>query len=222
MICTDMNSIKPLLRKLMQKNERDWGFYLILRDNLFKKMSEKGKQDILNNSLKCAENEYYNFIEKFGQLIPSQYAEKLLLKVQDNNDKIEEMFMYFSLYNSEPPTITISETAMLLIKQVIEEEELKDILMDVNLKELAIAHEIFHHIESITPNIYTRHKNVSIFKFKSIKYEACAACASEIAAVHFSKMLTGLSYSPSVLGILLAYSYSKDIKKVENLIESII
>lgn len=222
MTCNNKNNIDFLLQKLMQKSEKDWGYYLISRDNLFKKISEKEKQIILDSSLECAESEYFKFIEKFGELTPLQYADKLLLKVQENDDKIEEMFMYFSLYNEDPPTITISKTVVELINQVIEEEELKDLLMDINLKELAIAHEIFHHIESITPDIYTRQKNVSIFKFKNIKYEACAACASEIAAVHFSKMLTNLSYSPSVLGILLSYSYSKDMKKVENLIESIV
>jgi hypothetical protein len=62
----------------------------------------------------------------------------------------------------------------------------------------ALFHEIFHALEDGSPDIYTRSKMLKRKVLGIFPFRRGLSSASEIGAVHFSKCMTGVTYSPCI------------------------
>ncbi|HET7580261.1 MAG TPA: hypothetical protein VFK33_13365 [Bacillales bacterium] len=186
----------------MQLNDFDWGMYLSSRGSLFKKMTGMQIKQVIEGSLKCAEEQF----EKFRSTDLLDFAKAETIRIQEDDSPVQEAYLQLAFYKPKPPLIQISTKAIERIKDVIIEEQLSSLLGEVDLRRLVIAHEMFHHIESKEPEIFTQKPNVELKRFGRFRYRTRVTAASEMAAVHFSKLKLGLDYNPAVIEILLTYS----------------
>lgn len=203
MICNPVDlAFYKDVKTLIQLNDRDWGMYLLSRSSLFKRMNGMQKTQVIEVSLKCAEEQY----EKFRSTDLLDFAKAESVRIQEDDSPIQEAYLQLAFYRPKPPLIQISTKAIERIEEVIKEEQLNSLLGEVDLRQLVTAHELFHHMESMESEIFTQTPNVELKRFGRFRYRTRVAAASEIAAVHFSKLMLGLAYSPAVMEILLTYS----------------
>lgn len=68
--------------------------------------------------------------------------------------------------------------------------------------DVVLAHELFHHIETHCPDVFTQATKVTAWEFGRFRRTKALKGLSEIAATAFAQRLTGLSYSPHLLTII--------------------
>jgi len=202
MTCNPEFNIRNFVEKFKDMDDSQWGEYMLSKDPLYGKMNQESKSEIIRNSIKCAEEEYEKISQEISGEGLQEYIEKEGIKLTYEDEALQSIYTYLSLYIPKSKTIIISNYTIDLIKKEIEKEEIGDILKTDRLIDMAIAHELFHHIEEKSEKIYTREKNMEYLLFGKIKREACAAAASEIAAVCFSKLVAGITFCPSVFEII--------------------
>ena len=183
---------------------------MLSKDPLYKKMSEETKKEIVSNSFKCASVEFKKLHDKFGDISLVDYAKRFDLKVIEDNEALQNMYMYVSLYIAQNSTIKISNYSIDKIKECIESEDLSSIINKSSLRDIALSHELFHHIEEKSREIYTKEKTFENLIFGKIKIKTCPIAASEIAAVEFSRLLSKIEYSPLIYEIILVYSVTTE------------
>ena len=197
----------PIIRNeilnLMTMDDLEVGFKVLANESSAGQLGREMKIKIIQLSLFCAEQEYRQFVNRLGNRRPSEYAQTLGIKIVETTDSPIGFFAFFSLYQAKPPLITIAQKTIEWTLQVMNDYELKEVLGSVDLRELAIAHELFHHLETINPDIYTRKKHTEIVGFAGLKYKVRILGISEIAGRYFSKLLTGLTYSPWIFEEIL-------------------
>lgn len=202
MTCSPELNIRDFVEKFKGIDDSRWGEYMLSKGPLYGKMDEDSKTQIINDSVKCAEEEYEKISQQISKKGLQEYIKNEEINVVYEDEVLQSIYTYLSLYIAKNKTIIISNYTIDLIKKEIEKEEIGDIINTDKLVDIAIAHELFHHIEEKSEKIYTKEKNMRYLLLRKIKREACAAAASEIAAVRFSKLVTGITYCPSVFEII--------------------
>lgn len=208
MTCNDGSNLKEKLSQAVLLDDLTWAKRTLAADQRFRKMNEESRVNICQESLSCAAEVYRRLREKYGDGKPSEYAAKLGVQVVADDSELTTPWLYFALYHAQPPTIRVAARAVMAVRQIIAEMNLEQVLGQVDLVELAIAHELFHHLEGLDSAIYTRSKNVEWVRFKWFKAKSRSLGASEIAGRHFSKLLMGLPYSPTIFEIILTNAQS--------------
>lgn len=214
------NNFKVAIDCLKNCNDSLWWNYTFMKEPVFKRLLAEEKSYIIEDSVKCAVEMYKKLIDDYGNLTALEYAEKLGIKVIEEDLKMDSTFIYIAFYNSKPPTIRLSNTTIDMLSELIEKEGLESLLNKDGIKELALVHELFHHLEHLNKNIYTRGKNAKVRLFNIVNYRVCAVSASEIAAIYFSKLMKSLQYSPCIYEILLIFLQDK--KAFEKIIDEIL
>lgn len=208
MTCNDCSSLKEKLSQWVLLNDLTWAKRTLVADHRIRKMDEDSRITLCQESLSCAAETYRSLKEIYGNYRPSEYAAQLGIQVVADDSELTTLWLYFALYNAQPPTIRVATRAVMAVRQIIAEMSLEQVLGQVDLVELAIAHELFHHLEGLDPGIYTRSKHVEWVRFKWFKAKSSSLGASEIAGRHFSKLLMGLQYSPAIFEIILTNAQS--------------
>lgn len=135
---------------------------------------------------------------QYGLLSPQELLKGMNLKLVHTCEELREPFLYLGLYEPGVRTITLNDSALLQIKQFIEVTGLEGLTPAEDLMRIAIYHEIFHALEEETPNIYTRSRMLERKVLGIFPRKRGLDGASEVGAVHFSKCMTGVSYSPCI------------------------
>ena len=109
----------------------------------------------------------------------------------------------------EPDAITIFMDSADKARALIEEESLSLLLGDRAAEDVLLAHELFHVVEyRKRDSIYTQTEKVELWR-KPFSNRSRLICLGEIAGMEFARRLTGLSYTPYVLDVLMMYGYDK-------------
>lgn len=132
-------------------------------------------------------------------------ADSVRIRVDDGD--VNPSYLFFAEYEPDSRSIRLSEHAVEQVKGVMENTHL---FKNVNLRRLILAHELFHHLEAKQSDIYTRQHHAEFKRFGRFSYRTRVAAISEVAAVHFSKLVLGLAFNPAIMEILLAYSVDPD------------
>ncbi|AST56980.1 uncharacterized protein Thert_00837 [Thermoanaerobacterium thermosaccharolyticum] len=210
MIFIDDNyNLKNNIERLLRLDDYVFAQYILSKDYLYAKIDEIQINTLIKESVKCAEGEFkkIKYYEDFGDIC--DIANKNNIKILYSND-IDEYFPCFSLFNEKRNTIYIFNKTIKTVEEVITKNNLNLIFGDVKLENIAFYHEFFHFIESKNSDIYTRKKNIVVSGILKYKYKLRSIGVSEVAAVHFSKLMSGISFSPVLYELLLLY-YIKGI-----------
>lgn len=77
-------------------------------------------------------------------------------------------------------------------------------------RDVLLAHELFHHIESQNEELYTQKKKIELWKFLFYTHRSNVRALSEIAAMSFAKELLAMSYSPYLFEVLMLWPYDQE------------
>ncbi|SDH20544.1 hypothetical protein [Propionivibrio dicarboxylicus] len=92
--------------------------------------------------------------------------------------------------------IRLHEQTLARIEDFIRAQGLEALTPASELRPCVLYHEIFHALEEATPGIYTRSAMLQRRWFGVWPRRRGLASASEIGAIHYSRIMSGIAYSP--------------------------
>src|SRR5207245_1829969 len=66
--------------------------------------------------------------------------------VEDDGTEQAASLIHHAVYTSPPPTVTLYRRALAALERVVNTEGLRTSLGDVDVRELILTHELFHHV----------------------------------------------------------------------------
>ena len=211
MMIRESYPLEVMLRSLAEIADADWYRYAFSRDPINRKFNDAQRRIWMEKSITCG-REYAEQIRKeYGCNDPKAMAEAMKMKVfypelPKNADRV-----LFAEYRA-PDRIYIYMDAVNRAGKYLQRPEIKEILAGkTDVSSVLLAHELFHNVEEkYKKEIYTRTEKIQLWSLGVIHYTSPIIALSEIAAMAFAKELTGISYSPYIMDVLLMYDYSSE------------
>ncbi len=166
-------------------------------------LSKEEEQEILFCSMQTAEKYAAEMKKDYGTVSGVVLADILGLNIKRTEEELRKPFLYMGLYEPEEGTVILNDSTLNAIKGFIKEHGLMEVIREEALEETVLFHEIFHWLEDNTPGIYTRSKMLKRPVWKLFPRSRGLDGAGEVGAIHFSKIMSGISYSPCLYEMCL-------------------
>jgi len=206
------------MRAIIQIDDYVWGQYAFSRDPIRRKISIDKKEELIKKAISCGHEEAMKIKKAYGKNAVSEYCKdagiQIILKESEGSDG----YIVFAQYNS-PNKVTLYQKNIERVNTWIKDNHLSSLLERIDVKQLLIAHEIFHHLEYIHPDIITQTEKIELWRLGPFKNESKAIAVSEIAAMSFARTLMDISYNPYVFDVVMLYPHNDE--KVQTLIADI-
>jgi len=201
-----------MLEELIKLDDVAWGKYAFSRDPLRHKFTAAQIEELTRKANDCGREYAEKVAHDYDTMDPVVIAEKLGLEIEDPDRPSGISRITFAEY-IEPNHINIYTDTFTKVQPYIEDEKISTMLGEnFGLRNLLIAHEIFHHLEELNKKeIFTRTEKVDLWAIKPFKNRSPINCLGEIAGMQFAKTLLHMDYSPFVMDVFLVYGYGKEV-----------
>ncbi|MCL2560338.1 MAG: hypothetical protein FWE07_07595 [Turicibacter sp.] len=203
-----VSPLEDMFEQLAAIDEETWGLYEFSKDMLRDKVSDTEKLEIIRQSLACGQD----WAQKMRltcdnpateRSVATELAHSLGLSIEERPGKATKFRMVFAQFIAGKGIEVISEPVENYEKLVVNSEKLPHVKV---LKDVLIAHEIFHFLEEQHKNeMYPYQKTIKLWKLFGYEHRSTVGAASEIAAMAFAKEICGIDFVPQVLDVLLSY-----------------
>lgn len=189
--------------------DRDWYRALMKSDICGCPTSDEEERELLEGAMRTAVAMQQKIRENYGECLPQEIAGDLQLKIVNKEEELREPFLFLGLYEPNNRTITLNRSALSLVEEFIASNNLESLISFADITRMVLFHEIFHALEEETPGIFTRSHTVKRKALRILPYKRRLDSLSEVGAVHFSKCMTDISYSPCICERLLLLALGK-------------
>jgi len=199
-------TISELVNLLKEVDDVVFAEYLFRRDPLYRKVPAATRPALIAGALQCGVDTASSCLQQSGGA-PSQTVIKLLSQL--GVDVIEEPalelpdYIELATYTAGGSGGTIRISPMMMERLYAVSDQLG--MAPDQIRNVVLAHELFHHLETHTPGIFTQQPQVPTWRLFGYQNYAPARSLSEIAATVFAKHLTQAPYSPNIIEIAAAY-----------------
>jgi hypothetical protein len=197
--------IDEYVRRLGSLTESDWCAYAFAREPLYGKLKPEQRLEYFRGAAECGASVAESLKEREGELPVFEYAERENLNISLDSSPLDVIDMMFAKF-IYPKDIIIYINNARMTDELIASNDLTPIAGNVKTEELLLAHELFHFYENRQPDLYIHRKHVLLFKIGRIENRSRIMCLSEIAAMSFAKVLTGLPCSPYLYDVMMLYA----------------
>ncbi len=199
----DHDALRRSVRMALDWEESLWYRSILRKDFCGCALSNEEEHRVVNGAVRAATDIAQQIKARYGLVSPQGPLEDSLLKslglrLVHTTEELAGPFLYIGLYEPDRRTITMNDSAILLLQQFIGENGLAELTPPGDIIRVALFHEIFHALEDVIPDIYTRSRMVERRMMGIFHYKRGLDSASEIGAVHFSKCMTDVAYSPCI------------------------
>lgn len=203
MSCNDTPAYESaVLRRAVQTalncTDDVWYRYMLRKDVCGCALSSDEERAVVDGAMQTAADMARQVMAQYGLLSPQELAEARGLKLVHTTGELREPYLYMGLYEPDTRTITVNESAVLLVRQFIDANGVDVFTPSADIARTVLFHEIFHALEEEKPDIYTRSRMLERRVLGILPYKRGLAGVSEVGAVHFSKCMAGISYSPCI------------------------
>lgn len=207
----DSMQLQEMIDRLKNVSDEAWGNYVLKRDILYRRIKKEEMNALIFESIDCGKS--------YGEKIKSnqksvnihELALNMGLKITEGETKPGAKRLTFAVFTT-PNHITIMNTPLRKVANDIKflNEEDQKIFSTGQLRNLLLAHEMFHFIEEkYKKEIYTKNKKILLWSLFGIKNTSTLRSLSEIAGMYFAKEMTGFPYSPMMLDVILFWPFDK-------------
>lgn len=198
------NAIPPeRLARLAAFPPEVWDEYQLLKDPLCRRLDSGQRRELVRLAATAAAAALENLRRSFGELSPTDYAARLNIAIDGEGRSDGGRPPFLSLAVRKPPTIIISSRALDLAVERIRAANLAAVWdTAIGWSGIAIAHELFHHIEWREQSLAVVVPEITTFRFGPIHLRGRPVAAEEIAAMRFSQLLSGCPARPDALEII--------------------
>ena len=174
---------------------------LLSADVLAAKLDPAQRMEVIAATLACGRTVAERLIWEYGDILPSEMADLLGVKVIRADLPGQRIIL--SVYEPGRKEIILDLSALAHLERIIVEHCLLDLLGPFNVAEIAVAHELFHHIEEVEPTIFTRSKIITLWSIGPFQYRSTIPATGEIAAMACAMTFCRLPFNPLLLEALL-------------------
>lgn len=186
------------LKEMLSKSDYDW-YREEFNQTEQKKLSSHEMDDIIRKSIKSAEDVFENAKEDLNVMgsvgMVEHYGTKVSFNTENDSNRL------IAMYDRRENMLIIFNHSIDTLHERIKQAGMSRILDKDTLRDLIIAHELYHIIEMNEEDVFTYSKFYET-KILGFTRKNRLATASEIGAFHFSKIVTGVNFSPCIIGSL--------------------
>lgn len=202
-------TIKEMLEELTKLTDRQWGGYAFYHEPLERKFTSDQKENYIRLANKCGTEEAELLLTEYPGKTIEETAREMGFTVKTPDTPTGGGHVLFAQY-VEPKEITVFMDCVEKAENLIHKEKLQRLLPGVDLKDILMAHELFHGVEyRKRKQIFTQTEKIELWR-RPFSNKSKILCLSEIAAMAFAKRMTEISCSPYVLDVLLMYCYNEE------------
>lgn len=200
--------MKLMVEHLIQCSDESWGNYAIQCDPLNRKIGQSVRSEIIAKSNECGRAYALHMKERFGKLSVQEYAKMLGIRLIVDSGADCPNYIMFARFD-HPDIITIYRQNLEAVCRLIHDAGISQLLENADPSCMALAHEIFHFIESKDRTIYTKNKSICLWKLGILQYKSALLAPSEIAAMSFARELLALNFNPYILNFFILWLYNR-------------
>lgn len=189
-----------------QLPDKEWASLQFALDPLRGKAPAGQEGKLLAAALACAAWQAEQLHSRYGRKAPSAIAADYGLTVLHAKE-VAGSRPILSMYDPAERTITLYEKSLRLLRTAL--SRFND-WQSYSLDEVAIAHELYHHLEEVGPRLFTAHHSIVLWQVGNFAYRSRFPSLSEIGAFHFSKLICNLPFHPMALSLLALYKTKPD------------
>lgn len=195
----DCNELHHAAQAAMECSDSEWYRYTLKKDVCGCRLSQDEERAVLTGAVQTASDMARQMVAQFDVHSPQELAAAMEVDIFHAANELREPFLFFGLYEPASRTITLNDSAIALVQQFIDKNGLSDLTPLSDVTTVALYHELFHALEETTPGIYTRSCMLDRKLLGLFPRKRGLAGVSEVGAVHFSKCMAGIAYSPCIL-----------------------
>lgn len=202
-------TIREMMKELTGLTDLQWGGYAFYHEPLERKFTPEQKENYTRLANKCGEEEAESLLSEYPEKSIEEIAGELGFTVKTPDTPTGGGHVLFAQY-VEPKEITVFMDCIEKAEKLINKEKLQSFFPAADLKDVLMAHELFHGIEyRKRKQIFTQTEKIELWR-RPFSNKSKILCLSEMAAMAFAKRMTGISCSPYVLDVLLMYCYNEE------------
>lgn len=173
-----------------------WYHLLLTKDPVSRALTSIQKSIIIKECMNEARLQKTCIEANFGKQTAAEHLKRLGFDLIEEDGALMPSFLYLGLMEPDDKKISLNGRALTLVEKYIltyfptEKEKLK------KLREIVCFHELYHAIEECSDGIYTRNVRIRKKFLRLIPYNRTIEAASEIGAIHFSKLMSNVKFSP--------------------------
>jgi len=217
-------NIKKMMQNLYQLRDEDFAKYHINSDPIEGKIPKQIRGKVIRESLDCGYEEARSLMGMVE--LPNgvrdidivRLAESLGISIKMKKAHNAMEYIYFGTYE-EPGIIRLYQDNIRKGEALVKEHNIEE-LIGINLEEVVLAHEIFHHIEARKKELYVNSFRINLWKLGPYTHRSRLICTGEIAGMAFARKLLNLNFCPNVLDVLFLYPHNQ--MQAERLYQEII
>lgn len=199
---------REMVSRLICIKDEAWDSYAMGREPLLRRINKGKCLELAAIAHSTGKELARKLKSQYGIMYPSEIARRLGIKMNRIELADEGCYNIFSCYE-KPAMIDIYMKTIKAAEGALSEFNGMEMLQNVSIEELLIAHELFHYYENTQEDFPTKKKLVVLWELGKFKYKACPVSIGEIAAMAFARELLELSYSPYVFDIILVYPQNR-------------
>ncbi len=127
--------------------------------------------------------------------------------VEDDGTEQAASLIHHAVYTSPPPTVTLYRRVLAALEHVVTTEGLRTSLGEVDVRELILTHELFHHVIAREGAPAGVRPSVDVVRLGPWRRRATVHAAEEIAAAAFVTTWHQLSWPAGLLDLLTLVAY---------------
>ena len=178
------------------RNDEFWYEQLLLQDSVSRPLNSSEKSSIINGSMQEAVKQKTNVEARFGRQSAETYIEKLGYQIEEEEPELMPSFLYMGMLEPDTKRIRLNQTVMAVLENYLKVHFAAEDERILYMRDIILFHELYHAIEECTEGIYTRNVKVERWRIGKILLGSKVEAASEIGAIHFSKLMTEVSFQP--------------------------
>lgn len=175
-----------------------WYNLLLSKDSLSLPLTSSQKSIIIRKSMHEAALQKEHIRHYFGKQDPESCLYKMGFSLKNDSRELMASFLYMGLMEPGSKTVWINTSLISMVEDYMEIHVSCHDSRKEKLREIVCWHELYHAIEENTPGIYTRNVKMKTRFLGFIPYSRNLDSPSEIGAIHFSKLMSGASFSPYI------------------------
>ncbi len=182
------------------KNYSDefWYMHILDKDSVGKQLNLEEKSTIIKYSMQEAERQLKLLGDQHGKRTVKGYLDYFGFHIETEKPELMPSFLYMGMMVPEEKKVLLNETVITLGESRMEIRLSSDSDIYRCFRDIILWHELFHVLEEQRPQIYTRSVQARCSFLGLFKRMRKVEAASEIGAIHFSKLASGVSFCPYV------------------------
>lgn len=193
-------------------SETRWYSRMLEKDSAAKLLNSCQKSSIIKQSMQEAERQWLRVEKRFGKMTVLACFKELGFRVEREEPEAMPSFLYMGMLDPGERVVRFNETVLGLGEAYLASRFGRDSEIYIRFREIVAWHELYHCLEEETPGIYTRSAAVRTRLAGPFWRSRRVEAASEIGAVHFSKLAAGVSFCPYLYTQYLLAATKQDME----------